>query len=298
MEHATNKRTPGADVPVYLETGGDKLAAMHNLILRSGLLKTIAACWIESKKNREDFSIVIKPAVDHLPNGASIDLSTDPELVDCLIAEISREGFPNITILSEKEPAAGHYFASIKSTGHKTGIMGGDKTLYDFGSFLGRHPVSTTWHDADFRISFAKNRTDKRIFYHGSISNINFDPVAPIKKAHSNGHHVIPAEVQVLLVDRLPVHFGLLDAWISADGGNGTHIQNTKTLMASENLLALDWVAGEKMNLNPAYNTVVQEAMYRWGTVKIVRLGNMTPWAGWKNPAAFTVLLNNLFYHN
>jgi hypothetical protein len=54
---------------------------------------------------------------------------------------------------------------------------------------------------------------------------------------------------------------------------------------------------GEKMNLNPAYNTVVQEAIYRWGTVKVVRLGNMTPWAAWKNPSAVAVLLNNLFFH-
>ncbi len=72
-------------------------------------------------------------------------------------------------------------------------------------------------------------------------------------------------ECCILMLNAFPVHFGFLDAWVSGDGFSG-HVHDAKpnqtnTIFASENVFALDWVMGEKMNINPALNYVVQEAI-------------------------------------
>jgi hypothetical protein len=101
-------------------------------------------------------------------------------------------------------------------------------------------------------------------------------------------------ECCILAVDRFPVHFGFLDAWVSGDGFSG-HVRDakpnlTRTIFASDNIYALDWVMGEKMEINPAHNYVIQEAMFRWGTIQINRVGNMTPWYPWENIRPFVVI--------
>jgi hypothetical protein len=212
MENIHQPIAPPTDTPVYLETGDDKLAVMHSLVLRSGLLRSATGWWQKSKKTKENFSVVIKPAVDDPANQGVVDFSTDPELVDYLIGQLTREGFTNITILTENGEQPNRYFSLLKSTGHKTSLADDDNLMYDFGSFLGRQPINAIWYNADFRISFAKNRTDKHTFYCGCISNISFCTVMDGKKNHLNGRKVLNAEYQVLLTDRLPVHFGLLDA--------------------------------------------------------------------------------------
>jgi hypothetical protein len=91
----------------------------------------------------------------------------------------------------------------------------------------------------------------------------------------------------VLVADRLPVGFGIVDAWVAGDGrGSHAHTRRareTRTLLASEDLLALDWVVGEKMSLDPNQSFVMQEALLRWGRVHVVRRGNTTAWAPWDN---------------
>ena len=52
-----------------------------------------------------------------------------------------------------------------------------------------------------------------------------------------------------------PVHFGLIDAFWSADGEFGVFADpnpnHTKTMIAGENLIAVDWVGAKKMGLDP-----------------------------------------------
>jgi len=153
--------------------------------------------------------------------------------------------------------------------------------------------VGKTWHDADFRISFAKNKTHWQCFYTGCLKNVYGCLPEWDKMKHYHGKSIEFYEACILIADRFPVHFGFLDAWVSGDGFSG-HVRDakpnlTRTIIASENILALDWVMGEKMDVNPMYNYVIQEAMYRWGTINIIRYGNMTPWHSWKNVRPFTV---------
>ncbi len=46
---------------------------------------------------------------------------------------------------------------------------------------------------------------------------------------------------------------------------------------------------GEKMELDPTRNYVIREAMKKWGTIRITRHGDMTPWSPWENVREVTV---------
>jgi hypothetical protein len=98
-------------------------------------------------------------------------------------------------------------------------------------------------------------------------------------------------ERAVLVADRAPAHFGFMDAWASRDGLGAANL--TRSVLASPNVLALDWVVGEMMDLDPALNLVVQEGLHRWGRIDIVRRGNLTPWYPWRNVAPLLVFLSS-----
>jgi hypothetical protein len=69
------------------------------------------------------------------------------------------------------------------------------------------------------------------------------------------GQNIEFFQAAILINDKLPPHFAFLDAWVSGDGLTGhvrdPHPNHTRTFLASENAYALDWVAGEKMHIDP-----------------------------------------------
>ena len=95
------------------------------------------------------------------------------------------------------------------------------------------------------------------------------------------GRDQLPVACRTVL-EAFPVHFGLLDAWDSLDG-SGTPWsrrapRRTRAVLASPNVFALDWLAGERMDLDPGLNPVVREGLLRWGRIRLERRGNLTPW--------------------
>jgi hypothetical protein len=280
---------------VSIETGEDRYDCFKKLVLTLKFRISLNKAWEVSGKPKENFSIILKPAIVYSRSGINSALSVDPELISLLVQYIRAMEFTNITIQVDQKMEAAQFLSALANQKARVVETGEELVMHDFGSFLEYHEVDKAWHDADFRISFAKNRTSRINFYEGSISNIGFGSKLKAKKCHTNGRKIFSYEFSVLLADRIPVHFGFIDAWISADGKDGNRSIETNGLLGSANLLALDWVAGEKMNVNPAFNPVIQEAMHRWGTMTIIRMGNMTPWPGWKNPGAGMVALKNLF---
>jgi uncharacterized protein (DUF362 family) len=178
--------------------------------------------------------------------------------------------------------------------GYRIEDLSEQKEPYDYGSVLGQHSVGRTWRDADYRISFAKNKTHWQCFYTGCLKNIYGCLPEADKMRHYHGKKREFYQCCILILDRFPVHFGFLDAWMSGDGFSG-HVRDakpnsTRAIFASDNIFALDWVMGEKMEINPSLNYVIQEGIYRWGTINITRKGNMTTWHPWRNIRPFVVI--------
>src|SRR5262249_18648933 len=143
-------------------------------------------------------------------------------------------------------------------------------------------------------VSFAKNKTHWQCFYTGCLKNVYgcLPEWDKMRVYHTNGRKFYESCIDI--VDNFDVHFGFLDAWVSSDGFTG-HVRDgspnqTKAILASENVVALDWVMGEKMQIDPNLNFVLQEAMHRWGTIHITRIGNQTAWNPWTNVQTFVVV--------
>jgi uncharacterized protein (DUF362 family) len=178
--------------------------------------------------------------------------------------------------------------AGYSGEGYRIVDLSEEQVAFDYDGVLGEATVGRTWLEADYRVSFAKAKTQPRCFYSGCLANLFGCLPQPDKLTHYAGRGHEFYECCVLIADRLPVHFGLLDAWQGADAKAGTD-RRPGEILASESPFALDWVAGEKMDLDPALNQVLQEALLRWGRIHITRDGNVTPWKPWSNVRPATV---------
>jgi uncharacterized protein (DUF362 family) len=296
------------DSTVHLVSGEEKIACLHQAMEQSGFVPNLLDRWNQSGKSKDDFLIAIKPNImTASKHEEDSPVYTDPNLVEELIATIRGEGFSQTAVVeaenvynysySGRRVAAVAEMCGYSGNGYRIASMTEEKTPLDYGGLLGEHVVGKTWLDADYRISFAKNKTHWQCYYTACIKNVygclpEWDKMR-FYHGTRHGKNIEFSDATLEIVGRLPVHFGFLDAWVSGDGLTGhVHDANpnhTRTILASENILALDWVAGEKMNLHPLDNVVIQKAVNKWGTVDIQRVGDMTPWPNWNNVRPYVI---------
>jgi uncharacterized protein (DUF362 family) len=288
------------DAIVVLESANEASEALGRACLTAKFAQHLEAQRVACGKSHVAFSVVIKPSwvVGHKTSNG---LATDSRLIEALGKELIGFGFTNITILMPPGSDQARTSA-VMEAGLKYVRVDDEYVLYDFESVLGHYEVNRVWLEADFRISFAKNSVDRRCFFTTSLLNVLDCLRQPSDPGSKDGRtmDILRAvgwpgtffERAVLLADRFEIHFALIDAWQSLDAMG---YRDTQMILASDNAFALDWVLGEKMELNPALNLVMQDAMRRWGTINIQRLGNLTPWQPWRNIGQWGVVSALLF---
>ncbi len=291
---------------VHIETGEDKLAVMQQAVTSSNFLKNVEEAFEASGKERNDFLIAVKPNIMTASvHESSSPVYTNPELVEYLLGLLRERGFTRLAVVEAHNvydysytgrsvPAVAEV-AGYSGLGYTIEDLTDQKEPYDYGGVLGMHSVGRTWRDADYRVSFAKNKTHWQCFYTGCLKNIYGCLPEWDKMKHYHGKNREFYQCCLLILDAFPVHFGFLDAWVSGDGLTGhvrdAHPNLTHTIFASENIYALDWVMGQKMGVDPRDNYVIQEAMKYWGTVEVTPVGDMTPWPNWRNVRPLIVKL-------
>jgi hypothetical protein len=112
-------------------------------------------------------------------------------------------------------------------------------------------------------------------------------------------------------ISHFPIHFGLIDAYVSADGPFGIFADknpnHTETIIGSEDLVATDWIGAAKMGLDPMGSDYMKMAVEAFGKPQIKMIGDRTIYRNWVNvtdiipTVAFGVLdkdyyFGNLFY--
>jgi uncharacterized protein (DUF362 family) len=155
----------------------NKFDALDKALEETGFDKIVEGSLAASNKAQADFSIVIKPNFMFAYDKKDETTYTDPELVEHLVTRLRLAGFENIAVV-EAQSTYGEYFdqrsvremAEYLGFDEKVGYRVVDMTEdaqehQHLGSHLGNHPVSTVWRDADFRISFAKNKTHAYAYY-------------------------------------------------------------------------------------------------------------------------------------
>ena len=91
-----------------------------------------------------------------------------------------------------------------------------------------------------------------------------------------------------------PVHFGLVDGWLSADGPFGVFAEpvpnGTHTVIGGDDPVAVDWVAASKMGLDPMLSRHMELAVGLFGKPEILLAGDGNPYRPWLNvPQVLTV---------
>ncbi|MHC4518492.1 MAG: DUF362 domain-containing protein [Planctomycetota bacterium] len=300
----------------------DKRAALDKALDETGFDAVVAKALKASGKAKGDFLIVIKPNFMFAYNKRDRTTFTDPELVAHLVARLRGSGFEKIAVV-EAQSTYGQYFdrRSVRemadylgfdeSAGYRVVDMTEDaRESRPLGPHLGIHPVSAVWRDADFRISFAKNKTHAYAYYTLTLKNIyGALPLANKFKEYHCRRDIYHTAIEYLAA--FPVHFGLIDAHLSADGPFGIFADPcpnpTHTIVAGEDLVAVDWVAASKMGVNPLISPYMELAVNAFGKPAIRLVGDANVYRPWLNaPVALTLFTHkgvdasyhfgNLFY--
>jgi len=285
----------------------DKFNSLQKVFSATNFWEILERKRADSGKSGKDFSIVIKPNFMFAYNVADHTTYTDPELVGRLVRLVRERGYENITV-AEAQSTYGDYFdkRSVEEVAkylnyNVTGESGYrlvDLTLDDFeernlGPYLGNHRVPLTWRDADFRISFAKNKTHSWAYYTLTIKNIyGALPLASKYKEYHVDRDIYHTTIEYLTA--FPVHFGLIDAYVSADGPFGIFVDSepnyTKTVIGGEDLVAVDWVGASKMGLDPMISPYMRLAVEQFGKPEIDCVGDRNPYRPWLNVPAMLSL--------
>ncbi len=283
----------------------DKSVALDRVLEETGFLKLLERRLAETGKSRTEFSIVIKPNFMFAYDKTDPSTYTDPALVGQLAERLREKGFERI-VVAEAQSTYGEYFdrRSVRemadylgfdgTAGYAVVDMTEDAEEYrDLGPHLGYHPVSTVWRDADFRISFAKNKTHAYAYYTLTLKNIyGALPLANKFREYHCHRDIYHTGLEYLAA--FPVHFGLVDAYESADGPFGIFADPlpnpTHTMIGGADLVAVDWVAATKMGMDPMISPYMRLAVQAFGKPQIELVGDASMYRPWLNvPVGLTL---------
>lgn len=264
-------------------------------------------------KPKDEFVVLIKP---NLAMFFKDDVTiTDPQLVEHLVDILHDLGYTNV-ILGEAQNAFDKWLGNreipniAKQAGYKFKTPKGRK--YDFFDLsqgeMGGHfpdeyslsnldsdrhkriskdkPISKHWVEADFRISFAKNKTHEQYYYTLCLKNLL--GALPKWNKHLDYHSRLKVfDVCLELHRQYPAHFNIIDAYVSSHGSAGAQMANpikTETIIAGANAILVDWVGALKMGLDPYLSPLNKKAL---NVIKLPDeyqvVGSLARYEGWKN---------------
>lgn len=298
-EKPAHIKSTGPTTVVALK-GDDKFDLLNKVLNDSGFDEVLEERYRKSGKTKKNFSVVIKPNFMFMHSKKDHSTYTDPELVEALVDRISAEGYRNIALV-EAQSTYGNYYKNrevlkvAQYIGYSTEKnyrlvdLTEEMVAFDYEGRLGKHFVGPTWRDADIRISFAKNKT--HVFSHYTLTLKNIYGTLPmqnkLKEYHTKREYDWPT---IETLKHFPVHFGIIDAIYSADGHFGVMVDptpvHTKTMIAGENLMAVDWVGAKKMGLdpdNPKIGRFLPLAVGAFGKPEIKWVGDKSVYEDWQN---------------
>ena len=163
-------------VKVVAFKGEDKIELLDKTLDESGFLENLNSKHASSGKSKTDFSVVIKPNLMMFTHKEDpVATYTDPELIEHLVDLIRKQGFKNLKMV-ESQNCYGNWYlhrevlhvaqvAGFKPKAHGYEIV--DMTensvphQYNGRWLNGKDDIiGKAWRDADYRISFAKNKTN------------------------------------------------------------------------------------------------------------------------------------------
>ncbi len=300
------KATSNTQIPLVAvaeTTGEDKFALLDEVLEKADFWQILDTACRAAKSKPAEFSIFIKPDFEFYDAGTAT--GTNPALVEHLIDRLCEHGYSRIALgdavgsadawLDNRDPLilaelVGYRFVTTQGNGYE--VVNLSENLTDaavpVASALTGAQLSKDWLDADFRISFAKNKTDETYRYALGVQNVLH--ALPMRQKEYHYRQRLPApDVAVELLRHTPVHFAIIDAFVSNHGSQGSRANrplDTRTLIAGNDLLLADWAAALKMGLDPYASPLNANALKTIGLPKKYDIaGSLRAYPGWKTPS-------------
>jgi uncharacterized protein (DUF362 family) len=304
-------------VKVAAIKGSDQFKVLDEVLEATDFFGKLDAACAQSGKSKEAFAVIVKPNFMFMYSTKDPSTYTDPQLVERLMDRMFERGYRNLAC-AEARSTYGIFFTNreVKTVARHIGLteknyrvvdLSEDLEAYPFSGKLGKHFVNRQWKDADFRIAFAKNKTHSYAFYTLTIKDIY--GALPMENKFLEYHHKRDIfSTTIEFIRRFPVHFALIDAYISADGPFGIFADknpnHTETIIGSEDPVAADWIGAAKMGLDPMVSDYMKRAVEAFGKPQIQMVGDRTLYPDWVNVidfiplVAFGMLDRNYYFGN
>ena len=274
----------------------DKFNALKSVLEATEFFHKLDKACESSGKSKEDFAIIVKPNFMFMYSTKDRSTYTDPELVEYLVTAMYDRGYRNLAV-GEARSTYGTFFTNreVKTVAEFIGLKGRNYRIIDlsedleefqYSGKLGKHYVNREWKNADFRISFAKNKTHVYAYYTLTIKNIY--GALPMENKFLEYHHERDIfSTTIEFIKHFPIHFAFIDAYVSADGPFGIFADKdpnkTETIIGSEDIVATDWVGAEKMGVDPMISDYMKQAVEAFGKPQINLVGDRTLYPDWVN---------------
>jgi uncharacterized protein (DUF362 family) len=279
---------------VAVVTEEDKKEALDKVMEKTQFFSHMDQIIAKKNKRKSEALIAIKPNIMVIYSKNHLHLGTDPELVEYLAEKISDEGYHTAVVESRNIYTQWFPKRTVDLVARTVGYTGKGYALVDlteepephnYQGELKNDFVGTTWKNADYRISFSKNKTHLACLYTLSMKNV-FGTL-PVQDKWNHYHETIGWERATLDVLRnFPPDFAFIDAFWSSDGLNGCvfeHLNHTKTLIGGTSAIAVDWVGALKMGVNPLDNPLMEMAVNTFGLPQYTLTGDSAPYKRWTN---------------
>ncbi len=292
---------------VVIKEGENKFDILDQAVTEAGLYEALEESFKKSAKKREDFLIAVKPNFMVLTAAADLSNYTDTDMVVHLLKRFYDLGFRKLYVVESENVLSQWYrnrsvsfvakCAGYNEEFYKVDNLTRNALPHSYKGILGNHFVGKVWKEADFRISFAKNKTHPAGTYTLTLKNIF--GVTVYQNKYLDYHKHLEWDLCVVdMLDAFPVDFGIIDAYLSADGPFGFRGNKkpklTKTLIAGKDCIAVDWVGAKKMGINPRRSRLMRKVVEKWGVPTYQVSGSEEKYRKWRKPPFFLPPFDNI----
>ena len=306
----SKKRTSTAGpVRVAIAEGRGKSSTqlLDHALTRAHFWRNLDTARRQSGRRRADFRVAIKPDLDFFD--LTSPTGTSPELVEALVRRLFDRGYGAVTVfdgrniddswLHNRAPLSVPDLVGYRFTvdnGQSYDVVGLDEELthpvFPDGHPLYRYGMCGPWFEADYRIVFAKNKTDEDCgFALGAFNLLGCLPEA-LRNDFTSADMQLP-EVCLAVLRCAPIHFCLIDAVTSSHGSAGSRVPcpiESSTIIASPSLLLADWVGAVKMGMDSHASPINALALREIGLPEEFHIeGDLAAYPMWKNPHPLVV---------
>jgi len=272
---------------------------LQHALDQAGFWESLERSRAGRKVDKSQFTILILPNL----SGYSADSRavTDPRLVEVLVDLLYEHGFEAVTLCAAADSSLlwaenrdifaladllGYRFITDNGNAYDFTDLGEDLMGNDLppGAALHGHPIAKAWVQADWRISFAKNKTDEMEGFALGLDNL-LGVLPQVDKDYFYHHKWKARDVACELLKISPIDFALIDSIHSVHGSSGSRAPQflqTNAIIASSDLLLTDFVAALKMGADPYASSLNKNALAEFGLPDRYQIiGNLGPYENW-----------------